>query len=1002
MGGLLSHPARPTPQGPGGRPIWRVLAFLVCAPGLAPSDLAGQFQTLETANLRLVYTSPLQSHLVPQVARSFETSLRFHRDLFQYTPPGKINLLIHDLWHYGNAGARAMPQNHITVGIAPFSHEYESAPAPERMVSSLNHEMAHIVTIDKATSSDRFFRSLFFGKVTPNAEVPLSMLFSYLTTPRWYSPRWYLEGIAVYLETWMNGGLGRVIGPYDEMVFRTLVRDSAVIYDVVGLESEGTTIDFQTGMNSYLYGTRFVSYLALQYGNDSLLAWFNRTRGSKPYFASQFRHVYGRSLDEEWARWIAWERDWQAANLEAIRRHPTTAARPLTDRALGSVSRAYHDPASHAIYVAVQYPGQVAHIAAIDIASGRLRRIREVPGASGFYVTSLAFDAASRTLFYTTNNADWRHLVALELETGRSEILLRDLRVGDLAFNPADRSLWGVRHDNGLSTLVRIPPPYREWNQVRTLPYGRDIFDLDVAPDGAALIGSMSEISGAQRLVRMDIAALMRGDSTHEVLADFEEWAPSNFVFSPDGRYLFGSSYYSGVSNIFRYEFATGATEALSNAETGFFRPVPISADSVVVFQYTGRGFVPAMIPNQVPDSVSAIRFLGNAIAERRTDVQSWVVPPVSRINLDSLTTATGTYRSLGHFKLDNAYPVVEGYEDAAGNSAVAAGLRLNLSDRIGTTGLDLTSSYSPGQDLASDERLHLRAVFRHWGWRVSAGLNRADFYDLFGPTRTSRKGYSLALQYQGNFLFDPPRRLAYTVQLAGYGGLATVPEYQNVAASFDKLLSYSASLAYGSLRNSLGAIQHELGTTWGLTVRGNYVNQRLYPRVNLDASRGFLLPLDHSSLWFRASAGAALAGDRDEPFANFFFGGFGNNWVDYRDIRQFREAESLPGVDINAVGGTNYGKVQLEWTSPPLWFRRAGIPSVYLRWAGLSLFATGLMTNVDEAAVRRTVGSVGAQLDVRLVTLSHLNSTLSVGFAVAGERGLPASTAWMFSFKIM
>jgi hypothetical protein len=863
--------------------------------------------------------------------------------------------------------------------------------------------MAHIVTTDKATSSDRLFRSVFFGKVTPDAEVPLSMLYGYLTTPRWYSPRWYLEGIAVYLETWMNGGLGRVIGPYDEMVFRTLVRDSGRIYDVVGLESEGTTIDFQVGVNSYLYGTRFVSYLALRYGNDSLLAWFNRTEGSRRYFSSQFRHVFGRSLADEWSRWIAWERNWQRANLEAIRRHPTTAFRPLTDRALGSVSRAYYDSTSRNIYVAVRRPGQVAHIAAIDIGSGRLTKVREVLGAAGFHVTALAFDAASRTLFYTTNNADWPHLVALNLATGRSTVLLRDARIGDLAFNPADRSLWGVRHDNGFSTLVRLPPPYHEWNQIQTLPYGRDLFDLDIAPDGATLIGSMSEISGSQRLVRMRIAAPMERDATPEVLSDdFEEWSPSNFVFSPDGKYLFGSSYFSGVSNIYRYDLDRRVMEPLSNAETGFFKPVPVSRDSLVVFRYTGRGFVPSMIPNEVPDSVSRIRFLGTEIAERRTEVQSWMPPPVSGINLDSLTAATGTYRSLRHFKLDNAYPVVEGYEDAAGTFAVAGGVRANFSDRVGTTALDLTSSYSPDRDLSSYERLHLRAVLRHWNWKVSAALNRADFYDLFGPTKTSRRGYSLALRYQGNLLFDAPRSLTYTLQLAGYGGLKTVPEYQNVTAPFDRLLSFSGNLAYGSLRRSLGAIEDELGTTWDVTVRGNYVNGTLYPRLNLDAAKGFLLPLDHSSLWLRASAGTALAGSRTDPFARFYFGGFGNNWVDYRAMRQFRDPESFPGIAINDVGGASYGKVQVEWTSPPLRFRRVGTPSFYLRWADLSVFATGLTTDVDDRAARRTMASVGAQVDVRLVTLSHLNSTFSFGFAAARGEGVPLSSAWMFSFKIM
>jgi len=979
-----------------------VLAFLFCARLCAPSAVAAQFQTLQTRDLRLVWTSPLQSYLVPQVVGAFENSLQFHSRLWDYTPRGRMDVLMHDLWHYGNAGASPLPENHITVGLAPYGHEYESAPAQERIVSSLNHEMTHIVTVDKATASDRFFRSVFFGKVTPNPEAPPSMLYGYLTVPRWYSPRWYLEGIAVYLETWMNGGVGRVMGPYDEMVFRTLVRDGGRIYDVVGLESEGTTIDFQVGTNSYLYGTRFVSYLALRYGDDSLLAWFNRTAGSRRYFSTQFQHVYGRSLEDEWSRWIAWERDWQAANLAAIRRHPTTTARPLSDRALGAVSRAYYDSASRNLYLALRYPGQVGHIAAISLETGKLTNIREVLGAGGLYVTSLAFDPASRTLFYTTNNANWRNLVSLSLASGRYQVLMKDARVGDLAFDLADGSLWGVRHDNGFSTLVRIPPPYHEWHQVRTLRYGRDLFDLDVSPDGSTLVGSMAGISGSQRLVRMNIAALLQGDTTAETLYDFGAASPMNFVFSQDGRSLFGSSYVSGVSNIFRYDLGRRDIDALSNAETGFFRPVPVSRDSLVVFAYTRWGFVPSLIANRVVDSVSAIRFLGNEIAERRPDVQSWTVPPASRVDLDSVAISQGPYRPLGNLKLDNAYPVVEGYQDAAGTNAVAGGMRLNVSDRIGTTAFDVTATYSPDIRLSSDERLHVRANFHYWNWKVSFGVNPADFYDLFGPTKVSRKGYSLALQHQGYLVFDEPRKLSYTVQVAGYGGLAILPEYQGIAAPFHNLLSFSGDLAYTSLRRSLGAVADELGTTWGASVRGNEVNGKLYPRVTLDASRGVLLPLDHSSLWLTASAGAALAGARTDPFANFFFGGFGNNWVDYRDIQQFRNDESFPGIGINSVGGANYAKAQVQWVTPPLRFRRVGTPSFYLQWADVSLFATGLWTNVDEAAARSTLASVGAQLDVRLITLSHLESTLSTGFAVARRQGGPTSHAFMFSFKIM
>jgi hypothetical protein len=987
-----------------GHPVLAAASLVAAFFGLpaTPASLGAQFQALDTPTMHLIYTSPLQSYLVPQVVASFERALHFHEELFGYVPRDRTNVLMHDLWHYGNAGARPLPENHVTIGMAPYSHDYESAPAPERIASSMNHELAHIFTSDKPSGSDRVFRAIFLGKVAPNAEVPLTIAYSYLTVPRWYAPRWYLEGIATYLESWMNGGLGRVIGPYDEMVFRTIVRDSARMYDVIGLESEGTTIDFQVGSNSYLYGTRFVSYLALRYGNDRVLSWFDRGEGSKAYFASQFRHVFGRSLEDEWSRWIEWERAWQSGNLASIRRHPTTQARPLTDRVLGSVSHAWYDSAAASILVAVRYPGQEAHIASIDVASGRFTRIHDIPGASGLSVTSLAFDPASRTLFYTTNNADWRHLLALDLSTGHTRVLLRNARVGDLAFNRADRSLWGVRHDNGFSTLVRIPYPYTEWNQVHTLPYGRDLFDLDVAHDGSVLIGAMSEISGDQRLVRMPVASLLQGDATPEVLYEFGDWSPSNFVFSDDGRFLYGSSYYSGVSNIYRYDVARRQMQPLSNAETGVFKPVPLSGDSLVVFEYSRQGFVPSMIPEAVPDSVSAIRFLGNEIAEQRSEVQAWMPPPGAAVDRDALAAATTTYSALRNFKLDNVYPVVEGYQDSAGTLGIAGGLRAGFSDRLGATALDLTASYSPAPALDPGERLHLRADFRHWNWNVSGTLNRADFYDLFGPTRTSRRGYSLSAQYRGNLLLDGPTSLGYTLRAAAYGNLATVPEFQDVAASSDRLATFSGDLGYKSLRRSLGATDDELGTTWAVAVRGNYASNRFQPRLSLDWSRGFLLPLDHSSIWLRASAGTAMGGDRNDPFARSYFGGFGNNWVDYREVQQFRNPESFPGLAINEVSGATYGKAQVEWVSPPLRFRKVGIPSAYFRWARLTAFGTGLVTDFDDGATRRRFVSVGAQADIRMITLSHLESTFSFGFAVAGGQGVPRSSELLISLKLM
>ena len=66
----------------------------------------------------------------------------------------------------------------------------------------------------------------------------------------------------MFVETWMAGGIGRAQSGYDEMVFRAMVRDNSRFYDPLGLVSEGTKIDFQVEANSYLYGARFMTWLA--------------------------------------------------------------------------------------------------------------------------------------------------------------------------------------------------------------------------------------------------------------------------------------------------------------------------------------------------------------------------------------------------------------------------------------------------------------------------------------------------------------------------------------------------------------------------------------------------------------------------------------------------------------------------------------------------------------------------------------------------------------------
>jgi hypothetical protein len=941
--------------------------------------------TFRTKNLRLIYYDQAHSFLIPHLVRCFENAMKFHTSLFDYTPTEEVTILLQDFNDYGSAGTNTIPWNFINVGIEPFDYVYETSPTNERLNWIFNHELVHVLATDKASSTDNFFRTLFFGKVSPISENPMSMIYSYLTTPRWYSPRWYHEGIAVFMETWMSGGFGRAQNGYDEMVFRSMVHDSSHFYDIVGLESEGTTIDFQIGVNSYLYGTRFVSYLVYHYGVDKMLKWYNRTKGSKRYFSAQFRNVYGMSVNEAWSQWIQWEHQWQKGNLGRLHDYPVTAYRKIIHGSLGSVSKAYFDQDSRKLYVGMNYPGQIARIVSIDMNTGKISKICNMPTPALYYVTSLAYDSQNNRLFYSTHNSSqWRDLNVVDINTGKTEVLLKRARIGDLAFNRSDRSLWGVRHHNGYSRLVRIPSPYNRYDEVYLFRYGRDIFDIDISPDGTRLSASMIEVTGRQKLIQMDIDSLLKGDSVYDVIFEFEDNSPQNFVYSSDGNFLYGSSYYSGVSNIFRYDFNEKQMQPMTNCVTGLFRPLPFSDDSLVVFNYSSKGFTPVMIPSRPETKIRAINLLGNEVIEKYPILDSWKLDPPSPelIDIDSMVIASGRYRGINQMKLASAYPIVEGFKDFA-----SLGMRVNLMDPLG--GIDrfnLTVSYTPNIRLPKNERFHLGLDYQHWNWKFNAAYNGADFYDLFGPTKTSRKGYSLGVEYSDYLIYDKPRLLEYNIRCAGYGGLEKLPDFQNVDASFDKFFFLRARLSYSYLLKSLGAVEYEQGIKWRFIARANLVNKKLFPRFYTHLDYGFLLPIRHSSIWFRTSIGYSK-GEREEPFANFYFGGFGNNWVDFQESSRYREYYSFPGIELNQIGGVNYGKGMIEWTLPPVRFRKFGIPSFYFRWARMALFSSAIITNMDDKDYRESMVSIGVQIDIRLVTFSLLKSTFSFGYALAYEK---------------
>jgi hypothetical protein len=965
-------------------------------PEHVPQDVSGfHLSTLETKNLSLLYIDPVQTYLTPYLARAFENALAFHEKEFHWRPWQRTTILLKDFSDYGNAAALGSPNNMVLLDVAPLSLSMETFSPGERFFTLNNHELAHVAAIDVWNSRDSSWRHFLGGKPTPLQKHPESILYNFLTSPRNLTPRWYMEGSAVFFETWMAGGLGRAQGGYDEMVFRAKVHDHLRFFSPLGLESEGTQIDFQVGANSYLYGTRFFSYLALTYGVERTVEWLRRSQDSKAFYSSQFKHVFGRPLDAVWSDWIAFEHRFQEENLAALAQYPLDEPRHLSPRGLGSMSRGFIDDRTNSLIAAFRWPGRIGFLGKMDLSTGKVTPLTDLDGMMLYKVTSVAFDPSTRTAFYTNQNYAYRDINAINVDTGEKHRLLTDARIGDLAFDRADKSLWGIRHQNGFVTLVRIPPPYASFNQIKTFRYGEIIFDLDVSPDGELISASYGTVDGKQSVKVWKRSDLEQGDADDPVTTlVLSPSVPENFTFTPDGKALLGNSYYTGVSNVFRLDIATGKYDVLTNAATGFFRPQLRPDGSLLVYDYTGEGFNPSIVQPQARQDLATIKFLGTQVVNARPELKQWGVGSPAKVPLDQLITQRGTYDPFQRMRFDAHYPMVSGYDRSP-----ALGYYFHLADPLQFRQLSASIAVSPFKKVHGGQRFHLDLEYQTPNWKLTYWHNLADIYDLAGPVLRSRKGDAFIASYTRPLIYDPPRQLDIFGSASTYFGLDQLPGAQNIASP-KELRSAEIGLRYTNSTKALGGVDHEKGVAARIIAGTDQAQGHLFPRLYGGVDYGLPLPFPNSSIWIYAHAGM-VGGERASPLAAFYFGAFRNNYVDDRPEKRYREMESFPGFAIDEIAARRFARLTGEVNLPPIRFAEVGTPAFYLSYIRPAIFAGGMATDEPDRTSHH-YADLGAQLDLSFTVALRLPMVFSVGAAGGWRDGHYRKTEWLASLKIM
>jgi hypothetical protein len=464
----------------------------------------------------------------------------------------------------------------------------------------------------------------------------------------------------------------------------------------------------------------------------------------------------------------------------------------------------------------------------------------------------------------------------------------------------------------------------------------------------------------------------------------------------PDGKSMVGTSYYTGASNVFRFDIATGKFDAVSNASTGFFRPIPQPDGSLIAYEYGGKGLQPVRFKPEVKEDLGTIDFLGTQVIKAHPELKEWGVGSPAKVPLDQLIMRQGKYRPSERMKLAAIYPIVEGYK-----GSVSPGYYFHFEDPMQFRQINASISVSPFDHMRTRERLHAKVQFKTLNWDIRYQHNGADFYDLFGPVERSRRGDSLIVAYDKTTIYDPPRQLDILASGALYTGLERLPSAQNVPSP-KTVISLEAGAKYTNTRKALGGVDHEKGIQWHALADLDYSpgDDAAFPKIFGGVDYGVPLPIPNSSVWFYANAGTAW-GRRNHPLAAFYFGSFRNNYVDDRPEKRYREMESFPGFAIDEIAARRFARLTGEVNLPPIRFAEVGTPAFFLSYIRPAIFAGGMVTGEPDRSTHH-YADVGAQLDLNFTVALRLPMVFSVGAAGGWRDGHYRKTELLASLKIL
>ncbi|MBZ0122631.1 MAG: hypothetical protein K8F31_01940, partial [Roseovarius sp.] len=483
---------------------------------------------------------------------------------FKWKPWGRTEVVLTDTTDISNAFTSTLPYNYILLFIPAPQGDSTLNYYEDWLYDLFLHEFTHTLHLD-----------MYGGLVKPSRWV-----LGRIVTPNGLTPGWVREGIATQQESLT--GKGRVHNSFSDMMLRTdLLNDQFLALD----QMAGLQFDWPSSNAAYIYGGKFWAYLADTYGQDTVVEFSKRYSNSMWLFSlnNKARKTFGGKnffkLHDEWKASLKEKYDKQRQEVEA--------------KGLSSLSDVRHYKGSLS-NPTLSPDGQTIIYSQTDVHNKpEIRRIR-VDGSGDELISKgrigaqYSFSPDGKKVVYSSMGT-YKHyykyfeLFELDLETKKS----RQLTTGQRAFHP-DYSPDGktlVFVQNKVDT-TRLGLYDFETKKIKLLGASEPWVQFSnprFSPDGKTIAVSAWK-KGNRDIYLYDLDGNVVKQVTQDTAIDL------NPIFAKDGADLFFTSDRTGITNVWRYNLASGQSEQVTNVLTGVFQP-QFSGGKLVVQNYYGRGY---------------------------------------------------------------------------------------------------------------------------------------------------------------------------------------------------------------------------------------------------------------------------------------------------------------------------------------------------------------------------------------------------------------------------